>query len=403
MGLSNQILAIYPINQRINTDSPIHQHKQTMHHPKHIAIIGAGVAGLAFALLASRQGHKVQLFERQPLGKQMGAGVTLWPNATFVLAKMGLLAAVQARSGKPEWMRRLSPDNSEMTALPIAQLDELSGYPSQTILRKDLMAVLIDACKNSDILLRDNHPIDDNSLADLRQHYDLVIGADGRMQSVARHYVAPDANPVYQGFINIIGISHYPKETLCPTAILDYCGEGLRFGIVPISDTKAYWAAAWQTPYGSSDEPAYQLPQLKTRFATWPTPVQQMLNFVTPSSMRPIFVHDLDPLPCWHRDNVLLIGDAAHASLPTSGQGACQALEDAWLLAQNLSETQDTQSLLPQFQLARQNKTRQIQQNGRTLASIIFNPANATTQAGVVKQSLQDIVGVWMSGLCAEQ
>ncbi|GGO64958.1 FAD-dependent monooxygenase [Bowmanella pacifica] len=370
-----------------------------MHHPKHIAIIGAGVAGLAFALLASRQGHNVQLFEHKPLGKQMGAGVTLWPNATFVLAKMGLLAAVRARSGEPEWMRRLSPDNSEMTALPIAQLDELSGYPSLTILRKDLMTVLIDACKNTDILFHDNYHIDEHKLADLRQNNDLVIGADGRMQSVARHYVAPDAKPVYQGFVNIIGISHYPKGTLCPTAILDFCGNGQRFGIVPVSDTMAYWAAAWQTPNGSSDDPAYQLPQLKTRFATWPIPVQQMLNFVTPSSMRPIFVHDLDPLSCWHRDNVLLIGDAAHASLPTSGQGACQALEDAWLLAKHLSETQDTQNLLPQFQLARQSKTGQIQQSGRVLASTIFSPASANTQAGVVKQSLQDIVNVWMSGL----
>ncbi|MBT1064485.1 FAD-dependent monooxygenase [Bowmanella sp. Y26] len=370
-----------------------------MQQPKKIAIIGAGVAGLAFALLACRQGHKVQVFERKGLGTQMGAGVTLWPNATFVLAKMGLLPAIEARSGKPGWMRRLTPDNNEMTALPIAELDQLSGYPSLTILRQDLMAVLIEACKQANIALTVNHPIDQSQLAMLRQHYDLVIGADGRMQSAARHFVAPYARPVYQGFINIIGISRYAQNTLGPSAILDYCGDGQRFGIVPVSDTCAYWAAAWQTPLGDIDDPAFALPRLKARFAHWPATVQFMLEYAKPQSIRPIFVHDLDPLPCWYRQNVLLIGDAAHASLPTSGQGACQALEDAWHLAECLAQLPDTQSLLQQFQLRRQDKTSRIQLSGRALASMIFNPVSATTQAGFVKQSLQDIVSVWMSGL----
>ena len=124
-----------------------------------------------------------------------------------------------------------------------------------------------------------------------------------------------------------------------------------------------------------------------------------MQEYAEPQSIRSIFVHDLDPLPCWYRQNVLLIGDAAHASLPTSGQGACQALEDAWHLAECMTAIPDTQSLLQQFQLRRQDKTGRIQLSGRALANLIFNPATANTQAGLVKQSLQDIVSVWMSGL----
>lgn len=370
-----------------------------MQQPKKIAIIGAGIAGLAFALLACRQGHKVQVFERKRLDAQMGAGVTLWPNATFVLAKMDLLSAIEARSGKPGWMRHISPDNNEMTALPIAELKQLSGFPSLTILRQDLMAVLIEACKQANIALTDNQPIDQSQLAMLRQHYDLVIGADGRMQSAARYYVAPHARPVYQGFINIIGISHYHQQTFSPSAILDYCGDGLRFGIVPVSDTCAYWAAAWQMPLGDIDDPAFVLPRLKARFAHWPAAVQFMQEYAEPQSIRSIYVHDLDPLPYWYRQNVLLIGDAAHASLPTSGQGACQALEDAWHLAECMTAIPDTQSLLQQFQLRRQDKTGRIQLSGRALANLIFNPATTNTQAGLVKQSLQDIVSVWMSGL----
>ncbi|MCZ4061016.1 NAD(P)-binding protein [Pantoea sp. LMR881] len=61
-----------------------------MTRPKTIAIVGAGVAGLALAILATREGYQVSLFERGSNVFSMGAGVTLWPNAMFVMQKMGL-------------------------------------------------------------------------------------------------------------------------------------------------------------------------------------------------------------------------------------------------------------------------------------------------------------------------
>lgn len=72
-------------------------------------------------------------------------------------------------------------------------------------------------------------------------------------------------------------------------------------------------------------------------FAHWPNDIKKVLGCSEESTVKRIFVHDIDPLPYWHNKNLLMIGDAAHASLPTSGQGACQALEDAWHLSKLLS------------------------------------------------------------------
>jgi 2-polyprenyl-6-methoxyphenol hydroxylase-like FAD-dependent oxidoreductase len=86
-------------------------------------------------------------------------------------------------------------------------------------------------------------------------------------------------------------------------------------------------------------------------------------------------VHDHDPIKVWHKDNVVLLGDAAHSALPTSGQGACQALEDAWHLAKYLADSANTiDQAFALYTQIRQAKTTAITMGGRALATSIFNP-----------------------------
>lgn len=371
-----------------------------MRAKNNIAIIGAGVAGLAFALLAARQGHSVHIFERRQLGKQMGAGVTLWPNATFVLEAMGLLAQIRTAACQPHWLRRFSPQGDNIGQLSVTELDKLIGYPSLTILRRDLMGILVGALAKTSVEITDNHAIDADRLAVLSQQYDLVIGADGRMHSMARQYVAPTARAVYQGFVNVIGISQCPSATLNQPDIVDFCGNAQRFGIVPVSNNQCYWAAAWPTPLDCQDALNIQQSGLAKRFAHWPQTVRSILNFAQPDSIKPIFVHDIEPLTLWHRDNVLLLGDAAHASLPTSGQGACQALEDAWILAELLQNSPGTATLFNNFQSRRQSKTTEIQRMGRQLAQALFSPGSKPEQKPVsVAHSPARMAAFYMAGL----
>ena len=232
----------------------------------------------------------------------------------------------------------------------------------------------------------------------MSQEFDLVVGADGRMNSVVRQALrAEKITPRYHGFVNVIGVGRQ-REGTPNNAIDEFRGQGERFGIVPVSDGWCYWAGAWNAPVDNEHPRAHWCDELHRRFRDWPDPVQNMLLSYDSASVNCIFVHDIDPLPFWHQDNVLMIGDAAHASLPTSGQGACQALEDAWHLTRLMKETDNLEIALQNFYQQRHIKTSAAQLVGRQFAKKIFSeqpepllPASTTSAA--------ELSRFWMQGL----
>lgn len=182
-----------------------------------IAILGAGVGGVTAALALMQRGYQVSLFERTPGPTHIGAGIVVWPNASFVLNELGLLPAIAALSGRPEKMRRVSAGGEALGYLDIAALDRRMGFPSYSILRRDLQSVLLGELRRLGVEVHYNHTV---SLVETGEHGrarvnfhnglrlqpDIVIGADGRMNSMTRRFVNGNNTPVYQGFINWIGV-----------------------------------------------------------------------------------------------------------------------------------------------------------------------------------------------------
>ena len=315
----------------------------------HIAILGAGVGGVTTAIALARLRHEVSIFERAPEPAQIGAGIVLWPNASFVLDQLGLLGTIASRSGRPRKMRRLNRHGKDLGHLDVASLDNHMGFPSYSILRRDLQAVLLDELSRLGVDVRYGHSavsiaamgdggVHVDFLNGLRLRPDLVVGADGRMRSVARRFVTGDNTPLYQRFINWIGTLEADTDLVEEMSILDIWGVGDRFGVVPISTRKLYWAGGTAADTMATTTSASPKEELWSLFADWPSPVPEIIERAPTASINKIFVHDHDPIETWHKDNVILIGDAAHACLPTSGQGACQAIEDAWHLADCLTE-----------------------------------------------------------------
>jgi 2-polyprenyl-6-methoxyphenol hydroxylase-like FAD-dependent oxidoreductase len=203
---------------------------------------------------------------------------------------------------------------------------------------------------------------------------DIIIGADGRMNSLARMYVNEDNSPIYQGFVNWIGVFETDTEFFSKLSVSDYWGVGERFGIVPISKTKAYWAGGVIAENTGERISEMYKPELNTLFSHWSGLIHKVINETPLSHINKVYVHDHDPIDCWHKDNVILLGDAAHSPLPTSGQGACQALEDAWHLTNCLIEnSKDIIKAFTQFTSLRVDKTSGITIGGRHLAASIFN------------------------------
>ncbi|MDH5182723.1 MAG: FAD-dependent monooxygenase [Gammaproteobacteria bacterium] len=349
-----------------------------------ISILGAGVGGVTTAIALCHKGHKVRIFERTDEPSQIGAGVVLWPNASFVMKKLGLLDRIKEYSGQPTRMQRFDHCGNELGFLDIKLLNHQMDLPSFSIMRTDLQRILLNELSRLGVEVEYQHRVVD--IIDVEKGHtkvvfesglqlqaELIIGADGRMRSVARKYVHADNTPVYQGFINWIGVLESSQAMFSDPYVCDYWGVGERFGIVPVTPYKCYWAGGKASEHIEVSTNSIK-DELMATFNYWPEPITQIIEDSDTQSINKIYVHDHDPIDTWHRDNVILIGDSAHAPLPTSGQGACQAMEDAWHLGNALDAyPQDLNQALTHFTQLRRDKTHSITYAARNLANSLFN------------------------------
>lgn len=389
-----------------------------------IGILGGGIAGLSVALALRKQGYHPRVYERRAAPATMGAGVTLWPNASFVLEELGLLPDIAAIGGRPLTMRRQDAAGNALGGLDIGLLDRTMGYPTYTVLRRHLQQVLLDHATRAGIAVEFGRRAVDIELdaqgravahfdhgASIRP--DLLIGADGRMESVVRKFVAGDNTPIYQGFVNWIGVAQGrgqgPHALVDAMAIHDFWGTGERFGCVPVRPDLVYWAAAQVRSGNEATTSTAEMhkKEVEHLFAQWPDPVSAIIRATPEDAIRLIAVHDLEPLSTWSRANVLLVGDAAHAPLPTSGQGACQALEDAWHLARCMDGASgNLEEIFQAFATIRAPKTARLAEQGRVFARGLFTTdpeicrlRNERVKASEPVRDVQALAAGWGQGL----
>ena len=383
-----------------------------------IKILGAGVGGLTTAIALTQSGFDVQIYERRQRRSHIGAGIVCWPNASFVLKEFGMLEDIKLRSGRPVRMRRLSKTGDDLGALDISKLDEKMGYSSLSILRKDLMEVLENHLNQYKVFVQYEKEVEQivsGGSGTAMIHFkngeiesaDMIIGADGRMSSVVRKFVNGDNEPIFQKFINWIGVFESDIAVFPEIEVRDYWGVGDRFGIVPVSQNKAYWAGAVAASSIGDIKPSNYKEELFSLFKNWPSPIQSIIQQTPLSKIHKVYVHDHNPIETWHRENVLIIGDAAHALLPTSGQGACQAMEDAWHLTQLLKNNNRNLNLVFQeFTKRRFAKTTSITMGARQFASSLFSTdknasemRNRNSKKTDYKAMVNGMAKGWSSGL----
>ena len=383
-----------------------------------IGILGGGIGGLSAAIALKLEGFDVDVYERHSRPTEIGAGIVCWPNASFVLEQLGVLNRVADNSGSLIYMNRYTNYGESIGSLDINKLNQLMNYPSYSIIRKDLMNILTQRSLELNIKIHYQHNV--TSLSDKANgkvsvqfsdgkiiEPDIIIGADGRMNSIARKYVNGENAPIYQGFINWIGVFESESEIFTELSVLDYWGIGERFGIVPITKSKAYWAGGVTSEKTANVNPELYKSELNSLFSNWPNPITKIINETPLSRINKIYVHDHDPIKNWHKNNVVLLGDAAHAPLPTSGQGACQALEDVWHIVNSLKENiNDISNAFKVFAELRMPKTSGITFGGRQLASSIFNQdvefckqRNFTSKNMDYKSVVTGMAKGWASGL----
>ncbi|MEV0597160.1 FAD-dependent monooxygenase [Nonomuraea cavernae] len=297
-------------------------------------VIGGGVGGLTAGIALRERGWDVTVLERAKHLDQVGSGLAIAVNALRALDTLGLgdrireLSRLQGEAGicRPDgrWLMRTSEGRAR----------ERYGDSVVVMLRATLAEVLADALGEQRLRLGTTvtgvDPVTGTvhtGAGDLRA--DLVVAADG-IHSATRSALFPEhPGPVYSGVTAWRGLVPSSGPVVRST---ETWGRGLVFGVHQLARDLVYFYATDQAPAGAA--PADEREELLRRFGGWHEPIPELLRAVDPARILRNDVHYLDrPLPALHRGRVALLGDAAHPMTPNLGQGACQAIEDAVVLA----------------------------------------------------------------------
>jgi 2-polyprenyl-6-methoxyphenol hydroxylase-like FAD-dependent oxidoreductase len=159
-------------------------------------------------------------------------------------------------------------------------------------------------------------------------------------------------------------------------------GKGLRFGMAGIGHGETYWFAVANAPEGAREEDP--LAVVRERFNAFGTGVRDLLAATPGERVFRTDIHDRDPVLGWLRGRVTLLGDAAHPTMPNLGQGGCQAIEDAIVLADTLAAERSHEAAFRRYESRRFARTRRIVEESRRFG----RAAQATSPLAVWARNL---------------
>jgi FAD-dependent urate hydroxylase len=316
-------------------------------HGLQVAIVGGGIGGLTAALALRRFGHEPVVVEQTAQLRPVGAGISLWPNGIKVLNLLGLGPQVAAIGGTMERMAYADRDGRTLIDFPLAGLYERVGERTRPVARAELQDLLLDAVGPGTVRLATRATGVVETPGGVRVttdtgddiDADLVIAADGTHSHLRDLVVGAPTARRYVGYVNWNGLVADTPD-IAPTGTwLTWVGGGRRASVMPVGGGRCYWFFDVPMPVADVDGLPGVHAALAAQFAGWAPAVGRLIERIDPAGVARIPIHDLDPLPRWSRGRTVLLGDAAHTMSPDLGQGGCQAMEDAWVLAHHLTAT----------------------------------------------------------------
>ncbi len=341
-----------------------------------ILVVGGGIGGLALARALARQRVSVDLIERAPALRALGAGITLGANAMRALRAVGCADAVAARGLVMTSAAITARDGGHLSQTRFDALAARYGA-AYAIHRGALHEALAEGLDDrvrvrcgTTVTALDDHGADgvDAQLSDgSRARYRAVVGADG-LRSTVRTLVFGPREPSYAGYTCWRWTGVVAGEQ---PAMVEAWGRGARVGIVPLAGGEVYAFFVADAPRGTPADATAAMPaSVRARFADFGGDVPRVL-----ASMRddaPLLHHDIEEVEQtpWCRGSVALLGDAAHAMTPNFGQGAAMAIEDAVVLARELVAHRDAASALRAYEARRRPRVEGIQRDARRFGAV---------------------------------
>lgn len=325
-----------------------------------VVIIGAGIGGLAAAVALHRVGIQSLVLEQAPAIHEVGAGLSIWPNAVRALAELGVVERVLAVASVVERNTLRTANGRTISVTELTGISKIAGAPCTCLHRAVLQKILFDALPPNSVRTGAHCTGIAGTTTILesgeRIEADVLIGADG-ISSVVREALHGVEEPRYAGYTGLRGIC--ADNGLLPerSPILIAC-KGSQFGTWPCGDGQFYWFLTKNVAPRTRQTKADALALCHD----WASPVPQIIEATPEEAILQNDILDRTPLKSWGRGAVTLLGDAAHATTPNLGQGACQALEDAVVLAHCLSQIQPIEAALRQYERLRIPRTTTVVQ-----------------------------------------
>ncbi len=336
-------------------------------------VIGGGIGGLTAGIALHHSGIDAVVFERMKELREVGSGLTLWVNAMRALQKIGAADAVRPRGAVSDFIDNRSWRGDALKTLPIHKVADKFGMSSVGIHRGDLQAVLASLLAPGTLQLgaqctgfvQDEAGVTVKFADGREERADVLIAADG-INSTIRAQLYGQSPPRYSGYTCWRSAVKLDHPLLKPAVYTQLYGRGCTFGIFAIGNGGLSWYGTKMTPAGggAAGGPERKQEAVDT-FKGWYEPVRAVIEATPESGFVRQDIFDREPIEAWGTGRVTLLGDAAHPTTPTLGQGGCMAIEDAVVLARNLAAGKDVPSSLQRYVQQRKPRANGIVRQAR--------------------------------------
>lgn len=350
-----------------------------------INIIGAGIGGLTTALTLKKRGLNVNIFESSAEIKPVGAGIILANNAMQVFQKLGIQDKIEKAGNKISFMKITDDQLTPLSVVNLSEYEQKYGVSNIAIHRGELQKILANEIGFDNINLSKRLSkieknrlfkltFEDNSTIESK----LVIGADG-IKSVVRNQLFEKSTLRNPNQICWRGICEIDLPQKYHNELNEAWGKGKRFGFVKISDKKVYWYALT-----NSKNVEISNVNLTEYFSEFHSDILNILSATKKEQIIVSDIFDLKPIDKWQNENVCIVGDAAHATTPNLGQGACQAIEDAYVLGKLLDNGMPIENTFKAYEKLRRKKAHTIVNTSWTVGKMAH---------------IENRLGIWLRNL----